>query len=228
MKFVRKSYGFRTNLVRISREFRPICSFCSCIASCALPLSEFVPCTHPHICRSRSPPGRRIFGTTPSGSTSPGPDCPRSTPSPPKAPVATSPQAPAVDRRQARPAVCAVGGAAFSTFGRQGGQHRHEACGARGGDALAVPRRVPRRPHRPPPGPGHPSCQAAGSGLDPAGAARARWASAASQCCVGHGVAVAGGAGHLPHLLPLPHCGPGGGATCLRGRSRLACLPTSL
>ena len=205
-----------------------MCSFCSCIASCPLPLSQFVVGTPPDICTSRSPPGRRIFGTTPSASTSPGPNCPRSPPSPPKAPVATSPQAPAMDGRQARPAVCAVRGRSALDVQEEASQHRQGACGARGGGAPSVPRRVGRRPQRPPPGPGHPGCQAAGSGLDPAGAARAGWAAAASQCRVGHGVGVAGGAGHPPHLLSLPHCGPGGGATCLRGRSWWACLPTGL
>ena len=46
VKFVRNSYEFRTNFC----EFHPICSFCSCIASCPLPLSQFVPGTPPHIC----------------------------------------------------------------------------------------------------------------------------------------------------------------------------------
>ena len=114
----------------------------------------------------------------------------------------------------------------LSTFGRQRGQHRQGACGARGGGAPAVPRRVGRRPQRPSPGLGHPGRQAAGSGLDPAGAARARWAAAASQCRVGHGVGVAGGAGRPPHLLPLPHCGPGGGQpACGAGAGGHVCLP---
>ena len=110
-------------------------------------------------------------------------------------------------------------------FGRQRGQHRQGAYGARGGGAPAVPRRVGRGPHRPHPGPGHPGRQAAGSGLDPAGAARAGWAAAAPQCRVGHGVGVAGGAGHPPRLLPLPHCAPGGvQPACGAGAGGHVCL----
>ena len=37
-----------------------------------------------------------------------------------------------------------------------------------------------------------------------------RQVAAASLCSVGHGLGVLGGAGHPPHLLPLPHCGHGG------------------
>ena len=78
----------------------------------------------------------------------------------------------------------------------------------------------------PPPGPGHPGRQAAGSGLDTAGAARAGWAAAAPQCRVGHAVGVAGGAGHPPHLLPLPHCAPGGvQPACGAGAGGHVCLP---
>ena len=105
--------------------------------------------------------------------------------------------------------------------GRSGGS---EASTATGHVAREV---VVPRPSRdelgdahndPPPGPGHPGRQAAGSGLDPAGAARARWAAAASQCRVGHGVGVAGGAGHLPHLLACPVVVRGGGGNLPAGQ----------
>ena len=94
------------NFVRISVNFVQFAPF-----ALALPRvhSPFLNLCLAHLptsaCRSRSPLGRRIFGTTPSASTSPGPDCPRSTPSP-----LTSLPAPAVDGHQARPAVCAVRG----------------------------------------------------------------------------------------------------------------------
>ena len=43
---------------------------------------------------------------------------------------------------------------------------------------------------------------------------------------MGHGVGVAGGAWHPPHLLPLPHCAPGGVQfACGAGAGGHVCLP---
>ena len=207
VKFVRISHEFRTNF----SEFRPICSFCSCIASCPIPLSQFVPCTLPHICRSRSPRGRRILGATPSASTSPGPDCPRSTPSPPKAAVATSPQAPVVDGRRARPAVCAVRGRgaldvreAASPTPPRGMWRARWWCPCRPATSWATPTPTPPWTGSPwPPGsrirPGPSRCRPGPMGGSGTSVPCGTWSWSP------------GGAGHLRHLLPLPHCGQGGG-----------------
>ena len=229
MKFVRNSYEFRTSFVRISVNFVQFAPF-----ALALPRvhSPFLNLCLAHLptcaCRSHSPLGRQIFGTTPSASTSPGPDCPRSTPIPPKGP-GDQPAGTGGGRAPSEAGSVRTEGSQRSR--RSGGS---EASTARGHMAREVVVPQPSRDelgdaHNDPPlRPGHPGRQAAGSGLDPAGAARAGWAAAAPQCRVGHGVGVVGGAGHPPHLLPLPHCAPGGGPTCLRGRSWWACLPTGL
>ena len=114
--------------------------------------------------------------------------------------------------------------------GQQRGQLPCGACRVGGARPHAVPRGLGHCPHRAPLGPGHPRPQAAGSGLDGEGAARARRAAAAFLCRVGHGVEVPGAAGHPPHLLPLPHCGNGGfqpargagagGSACLQACER--------
>ena len=88
-----------------------------------------------------------------------------------------------VDGPRARTAVCAVRarGALDVCRGRQRGQHRCGACAARG------PHEDLGTAHT---GPRYPGPQAAGSGVDAEGAARARWAAAASLCRVGHGLGV--------------------------------------
>ena len=119
-----------------------------------------MPCTLPHICRSLSSRGRQIFGTTQSASTSPGPDCPRSTASRPQAPVATGPQAPVVDGPRAPggqgdPVQGGVGvGLAQVVAGRHG-HHQLARHMPRGGASLAAgacrTSRAPRALSRPGP-----------------------------------------------------------------------------
>ena len=81
--------------------------------SCLLPHSQFVPCKLLPVCRCRSKCGCRTLGTTPSASTSPGPDCSRSTVSRAEAPVLDGPRArPAVRAVRARGTLDVLQGAA--------------------------------------------------------------------------------------------------------------------
>ena len=229
MKFVRNSYEIRTNFVRISVNFVQFAPF-------ALPLprvhSPFLNFCLAHLptsaCRSRSPLGRRIFGTTPGASTSPSPDCLRSTPSPPKAPVAPSPQAPAVDGHQARPAVCAVWGR--SALGVReaarpappGGIWRARWwCPSRPATRWARPTPTPPWTGSPwPPGsripPGPSRCRPGRMGGSGTSVPCGTWSWSRGGC-------------RAPSASPssAPLCS-GGGPTCLRGRSWWACLPTGL
>ena len=80
----------------------------------------------------------------------------------------------------------------------------------------------------PPPGLGHPGRKAAGSGLDPTGAARARRAAAAITAVWDTVLESRGVQGTFRISFPCPIVVRGGGATCPRGRSSWACLPTGL
>ena len=156
MKFARNSYEIRTNFVRIFVNFVQFAPFVV-----ALPRvhSPFLNLCLAHFPTFAGPVHRVVAGYS--------------------APRQAQVQAPALIARGARrspqgprwrPArrhrwwtaakrgrQCAQRGvAALWTFGRQRGQHRHGACGARGGGAHAVPRRVGRPPTTTPPWTGSP------------------------------------------------------------------------